>query len=71
MKSINSADASISAWTTVFDWPNIVAAFNFIRYFVAIKSAALSQMLIFSSKGTVSHFIWASVETLIAFFTKS
>jgi len=28
-------------------------------------------MLIFSSKGTLSHFVWASVATLIALATKS
>ena len=70
-KSINSADESISAWMTVFAWPSMVAAFSFMRYLFAIRSAARCQIFSLSSSGSRSHVTWAVVATSIALCTMS
>lgn len=70
-KSINSAAESISAWITVFAWPSMVAAFSFMRYLFAIRSAALCQIFSLSSSGTWSHVTWAAVATSMPLCTMS
>ena len=70
-KSINSHDASTSAWKTLLPISSIAAALILYLYGPAIKSATFLKIFALSSKDVLDHVFQASNEESIAIWISS